>query len=87
MQYETELLPKAKKHYRHWEKHFPVFCDKLDELIEDIAEHPFTGLGAPELSKHNESNYWSRQISEEHSIVYEVKPDKIVVHSCRGRYA
>jgi toxin YoeB len=87
MAYEAELLPKAKKHYRHWEKHFPDFCDKIDELIEDIEKHPFTGLGKPEPLKHKYSNYWSRRISDEHRIVYEVKPDKILVHSCRGHYA
>jgi toxin YoeB len=85
--YELELLPKAKKHYRFWDRNFPDYCDKIDELLEDMEKHPFAGLGKPEPIKYEQSGYWSRRISEEHRLVYEVKSDKILVHSCYGHYA
>ena len=59
---------------------------KTSELIEDICEHPFTGKGKPEPLKHNLSGLWSRRITQEDRIVYEVENGKINILSLRGHY-
>lgn len=59
---------------------------KISELIEDICEHPFTGKGKPEPLKHNLSGLWSRRITQEDRIVYEVENGKINILSLRGHY-
>ncbi len=59
---------------------------KISELIEDICEHPFTGKGKPEPLRHNLSGLWSRRITQEDRIVYEVENGKINILSLRGHY-
>lgn len=60
--------------------------EKIFQLLNDIINHPFEGLGKPEQLKHNLSGCWSRRINREHRLVYEVIEDKIVVYSLRGHY-
>ncbi len=60
---------------------------KIAGLLEELAVHPFTGTGKPELLKHNYSAMWSRRINLEHRLVYEVTETAVVVHSLKGHYA
>lgn len=60
--------------------------NKIVELINDICEHPFTGKGKPEPLKHNLSGLWSRRITQEDRIIYEVEDGRINVLSLRGHY-
>jgi len=59
---------------------------KVFELIESIEQSPFDGLGKPEPLKQQLKGKWSRRISDEHRLVYEVTNDEIVVFSCYGHY-
>lgn len=59
---------------------------KLLVLFEELIEHPFEGIGKPELLKYDLSGYWSRRINREHRIVYEVKEDTVFVLSVKGHY-
>ncbi|WP_244518677.1 Txe/YoeB family addiction module toxin [Parapedobacter composti] len=43
-------------------------------------------MGKPEPLKYELSGKWSRRISDEHRIVYEVFEGRIRVHSLRGHY-
>ncbi|MDV6212966.1 Txe/YoeB family addiction module toxin [Mucilaginibacter sp. L3T2-6] len=42
---------------------------KIYDLIADIIEHPFEGIGKPEPLKHALSGKWSRRINSEHRLV------------------
>lgn len=61
---------------------------KEDELIRDIARHPFTGLGKPEPLKR--LGFWSLRIDREHRLVYRVtgadENKTIEILSCQGHY-
>ena len=59
---------------------------KIEELIIDIREHPFTGIGQPEALKHNLSGFWSRRINREHRIIYQVMDGMIEITSLKGHY-
>lgn len=59
---------------------------RIVKLIEDIQRHPFMGLGQPEPLRHDLSGCWSRRITQEHRLVYEVLSDKIRILSCRHHY-
>lgn len=52
---------------------------KIECLLTDIAEHPFTGIGKPEPLKFELTGHWSRRINSEHRIVYRVEGHQIVV--------
>jgi toxin YoeB len=64
-----------------------VVLKKIAALLEDILKHPFTGIGKPEALKHEMTGSWSRRITQEHRLVYEVINDEVVeVQSARGHY-
>ena len=75
----------ANKQYNYWLKTNKKIVSKIDTLIFDIQEHPFTGLGKPEPLKGKLSGYWSRRITEEHRLVYTVEDDIIIVQ-CMYHY-
>ena len=59
---------------------------RINILIKDILRSPFDGIGKPEQLKANLSGYWSRRITTEHRIVYEVLEDSILIVACRFHY-
>ncbi len=60
---------------------------KLLTLLEELAEHPFTGTGKPEPLKYDLTGLWSRRINHEHRLVYEVVGDTIVIIiASKGHY-
>ena len=59
---------------------------KLLVLLEELAEHPFTGTGKPEPLKHNLSGMWSRRINKEHRLIYEVEENTVFILSAKGHY-
>jgi toxin YoeB len=59
---------------------------KISQLINDICEHPFTGIGKPEALRYEFSGLWSRRINNEHRIIYELFDNQINVISIKGHY-
>ncbi|MCM1030348.1 MAG: Txe/YoeB family addiction module toxin [Oscillibacter sp.] len=52
---------------------------KIESLLVDIAEHPFSGIGKPEALRFELAGHWSRRINSEHRIVYRVENEQVVV--------
>ncbi|MBB3058893.1 Txe/YoeB family addiction module toxin [Mucilaginibacter gotjawali] len=59
---------------------------KIKELLESISEDPFKGIGQPEPLKYSLSGAWSRRITSEHRLVYEVEDEIIYILSLKGHY-
>jgi toxin YoeB len=59
---------------------------KINTLIRDAQRNPFEGLGKPEPLKADLSGCWSRRITTEHRLVYEVSDSGLVIISCRFHY-
>jgi toxin YoeB len=59
---------------------------KIENLLVSIKTMPFSGIGKPEPLKHEYSGKWSRRIDRENRVIYEVMPDKIIIHSLKGHY-
>ena len=59
---------------------------KIFELITDIQNDPFKGLGKPEPLKGNYIGFWSRRINNEHRLIYSVTNELINIFSCFGHY-
>ena len=81
------FLPDADDDLLFWVKTGnKAILKKITQLIKAIEENPFEGIGKPEQLKYNLAGLWSRRISYEHRLVYEVTDDKILIHSARGHY-
>ena len=78
--------PGAWQDYLHWSRADVRVRDKINSLIEDIARHPFTGLGKPEPLKRNLNGFWSRRITREHWLVYRVERGVLQIAQCRFHY-
>ena len=63
-----------------------VILNKLLILLSEIAEHPFEGSGKHEPQKYALNVCWSRRISREHRLIYEVRSDSVHIHSALGHY-
>jgi len=60
---------------------------RISKLVEDICAHPFTGIGKPEPLKYELTGLWSRRITQEHRIVYEVFDGVISIVSMKDHYS
>ena len=76
----------AWEEYLYWQVQDKKILKKINNLIKDTKREPFDGLGKPEPLKHELAGYWSRRISQEHRLVYEVFEESILVVSCRYHY-
>ncbi|HMS29847.1 MAG TPA: Txe/YoeB family addiction module toxin [Saprospiraceae bacterium] len=84
---EVIFLPDAEDDLQYWVSTLnKAIIKKIAQLIDDIQIHPYSGLGKPEPLKHNLSGAWSRRITKEHRLVYELDNDNILILSAKGHY-
>ena len=72
--------------YQYWLKTDKKIITRINELIKDISRTPFAGLGKPEPLRDKYKGFWSRRITEEHRLIYQVKGDEILIVKCRFHY-
>lgn len=80
------FLPEAFDEFSAWAIQDKKVYRRIIKLINDILRQPFTGIGKPEPLKHELKGYWSRRITDEHRLVYQVTETSIVIVSCRFHY-
>ncbi|MBP1678081.1 MAG: Txe/YoeB family addiction module toxin [Bacteroidetes bacterium] len=59
---------------------------KINTLILEIIENPFSGTGKPEALKYELTGKWSRRINREHRLIYSVTESTIYIYSAKGHY-
>jgi len=61
---------------------------RINNLIREIQRAPFEGIGNPEPLRHGLSGYWSRRITDEHRLVYQVQveADSVLIVQIRYHY-
>jgi toxin YoeB len=76
--------------FRYWQQADPKTVQAIHDLIADIKERPFQGLGKPEPLKHDLTGWWSRRITREHRLVYRVSGKQgaqiLEIAACRFHY-
>ena len=80
------FVPKAFEDLNEWATENKKIYARIIDLIKDIQRDQFSGIGKPEPLKHQLKGLWSRRITDEHRLVYEIKDKEIIVHSCRFHY-
>ena len=81
------LEGKSLEHLRFFIHNDNKLLKKIFELLNDIQNDPFKGIGKPEALKGDLKGYWSRRINDEHRLVYTITNEHIIVISCRSHYA
>lgn len=82
IKFENEAL----KELDEWIKIHPRTASKILDMLQEVCKTPFEGKGKPEPLKHDFKGCWSRRITDEHRLIYEVSNDLISVVSCKGHY-
>ena len=72
--------------YLYWQGQDKKTLRRINQLLKDIARHPFEGIGKPEPLKDRLAGFWSRRIDEANRLVYRVEGDKCFIAQCRGHY-
>ena len=72
--------------FLYWLDTDKAIARRLRALLKECLRTPTAGTGKPELLQHDFAGCWSRRITDEHRLVYQVGPDFILVLQCRYHY-
>lgn len=60
-----------------------ALCNILKEILRS---DPASGLGKPELLKHNLSGLWSKRISQKDRLIYKFDDNNVYIFAIGGHY-
>ena len=88
----TEFTKNGWEDFEYWIENDPETVTKIRDLIKSIKQTPFNGLGKPEPLKHGLKGFWSRRITGEHRLVYQISgtkgsDQKCSIMQCRFHYS
>jgi toxin YoeB len=87
---KTAFTDKGWEHYTYWCEQDGKMLARINELIRDAKNQPFTGIGKPEPLRSELTGWWSRRITQEHRLVYRVTGSGdaqiLEVAACRFHY-
>lgn len=55
---------------------------RIKDLIKEIRQDPFRGIGKPEPLRYDLKGFWSRRITGEHRLVYRITGRKGIDQKC-----
>ena len=80
------FTPQGWEDYLYWQGTDPRIGKRIRELIKDTLRDPYRGIGKPEALKHVFRGCWSRRITSEHRMVYQIVKGELVVMQLRFHY-
>ena len=75
--YEIEFSKEAVKHVLLMRKSSPQLFRKLEKLLDELREHPYTGTGHPEQLRYLEG-VWSSQLDKKNRSSYMGKETTVI---------
>ena len=79
MIYKVEYSKAADKTLRKWKRSNPTLFKKTTKVLLDIMQHPRTGIGHPEALVGGNDITWSRHITADDRIIYDIYDERITV--------
>lgn len=79
MMYNIEFTPDAQADLAKLLKSEPKVYKKALRFIEELQEHPKSGLGHPEPLKGQPEDRWSRELTKKHRLVYRIYENEVLV--------
>jgi len=86
--YKIEYTSQAISEVKYLKKTDTAAYKKLQSLLHELIDHPYTGTGKPEMMKYEYTGYYSRRITQKHRLIYQVNEDVVTVFilSILGHY-
>lgn len=88
MSYRLDFSPEAARSISKFKKSNPRLFQKLVKILDDIMEHPTTGIGHPESLVGGGGITYSRRIGAQQRVVYDVyeMEVRVLVLTVEGHY-
>ena len=80
------FTPQAWGDYSYWQETDPQTLKRTHQLIKDAIRDPHRGIGKPEPLKQALHGCWSRRITAEHRMVYQVSKGELLIMQLRYHY-
>ena len=74
------------KDVEYWTRTDRRTAIRLLRLVREILKAPFGGIGKPEPLKREFAGLWSRRLTQEHRVVYEVANNEVRFLQARRHY-
>lgn len=72
--YFVEITSNAQKDLqKHYKSGNKSVIKKIEKILFQLAETPFSGEGKPEQLKHDYQGYWLRRLNQKDRIIYRVE--------------
>lgn len=87
--FELKIEKLAQKHLaQHFKNGDKASIKKIEKILIELTEHPFSGEGRPEALKYELTGYWSRRINSKDRLIYKVDEGlvTVLVISAMGHY-
>jgi toxin YoeB len=83
---EVVFQPEFREDLRWWVETNRSTALRILVLVEAVLADPFQGIGKPERLKHQLAGAWSRRITQQHRLVYEVNEKRVNFLQARYHY-
>jgi toxin YoeB len=83
---EAVFQPEFREDLRWWVETNRGTALRILLLVEAVLADPSQGIGKPEPLKHQLTGAWSRRITQEHRLVYEVSGKRVDFLQARYHY-
>lgn len=88
MSYAIDFSKQTEKVLKKWKKSNPIAFNKFKALLKELEEHPRSGTGHPEPLVGGNNIVWSRHITRNDRMIYDIYDDtvNVLVVELEGHY-
>lgn len=80
MTYCIKISNSSKAVLEKWKRNNKGSFSKACLILEELMNHPRTGIGHPEPLKGGHNITWSRRVTAKDRIIYDIYDDTVEVH-------
>ena len=87
--FRIEITKLAQQHLaKHYKSGNKPTIKKIEKMLLELSETPYSGIGNPEALKWELTGYWSRRINQKDRLIYKVTEEFVIVYvvSASGHY-
>jgi toxin YoeB len=88
-QFKLKIEELAERHIKqHFKSGDKTSIKKIEKILIELSENPYTGIGNPEALRYELSGFWSRRINQKDRMIYKVEENIVTVFviSAMGHY-
>lgn len=79
-QFKLKIEELAEKHIRqHFKSGDKASIKKIEKILKELTNTPYSGIGNPEPVKYELSGFWSRRINQKDRMIYKVDDEIVTV--------